>query len=128
MSIALPHDWIDTSHPAGVLLNRVLAEFEQDAWPGTAELADSGILETPAEKALIASLMFDSPQMDDPAKVAEEGLQNLRLRALQPRLRQIELALSNSNLDSQSDAISLLKERSELQRQLRQPVGLAPVV
>lgn len=128
LSIALPHDWIDTSHAAGVLLNRILAEFEQDAWPGTAELADSGILETPAEKALIASLLFDSPQMDDPAKVAEEGLQNLRLRALQPRLRQIELALSNSSLDSQSHAISLLKERSEIQRQLRQPIGLVPVV
>lgn len=128
LSIALPHDWIDTSHPAGVLLNRVLAEFEQDAWPGTAELADSGILETPAEKALIASLLFESPQMDDPAKVAEEGLQKLRLRALQPRLRQIELALSQSSSDSQSDAISLLKERSEIQRQLRQPVGLARIV
>lgn len=128
LSIALPHDWIDTSHPAGALLNRVLAEFEQDAWPGTSELADSGILENPDEKALVASLLFDSPQMDDPSKVAEEGLQKLRLRALQPRLRQIELALSQSNPDSQSDAISLLKERSEIQRQLRQPVGLARVV
>jgi DNA primase len=128
LSIALPHDWIDTSHPAGALLNRVLAEFEQDAWPGTRELADSGILETPEEKALAASLLFDTPQMDDPAKVAAEGLQKLRLRALQPRLRQIELALSQSTPDSQFDVFSLLKERSELQRQLRQPIGLAPVV
>lgn len=128
LSHALPHDWIDTQHPAGALLNRVLAEFEQDAWPGTAELADSELLETPEEKALAASLLFDTPTMDDPTKVAEEGLQKLRDRALQPRLHQIELALSQSQPDSQSDAISLLKERSELQRQLRQPVRLAQVV
>jgi len=128
LSVALPHDWIDTTHPAGALLNRVLAEFEQDAWPGTAELADSGILETPEEKTLAASLLFDSPQMEDPNKVAEEGLQKLRLRALQPRLRQIELALSQSSSDIKSDVISLMKERSELQRRLRQPVGLAMVV
>ncbi len=128
LSLILPHDWIDNQHPAGALLNRVLAEFEQDAWPGTAELNDSEILETPEEKTLAASLLFDTLKMDDPHKVAEEGLQKLRLRALQPRLRQIELALSQSTLDSQSDAISLLKERSELQRQLRQPLRLARVV
>ena len=128
LSQALPADWIDTNHPAGVLLNRVLAEFEQDAWPGTAELADSGLLETEAEKALVASLLFEAPQMDDPAKVAEEGLHRLRLRALRPRLKQIELALSQTTPDSDSDVISLLKERSNLQRQLRQPVKLAGVV
>lgn len=128
LSHTLPHEWIDTQHPAGALLNRILAEFEQDAWPGTAELNESGLLETPEEKALAATLLFDTPTMDDPTKVAEEGLQKLRLRALQPQLRQIELALSQSQPDSQSDAISLLKARSELQRQLRQPLRLAPVV
>jgi DNA primase len=122
---ALPADWIDNQHPAGTLLNRVLAEFEHDAWPGTSALNDSDLLETDAEKALVASLLFDRPEMDDPIKVAEEGLQKLRLRALQPRLKQIELALSQSTSDSDSDAISLLKERSSLQRQLRQPIGLA---
>ncbi len=128
LSQALPVEWIDTNHPAGVLLNRVLAEFEQDAWPGTAELADSGLLESAEEKALVASLLFDTPQMDDPNKVAEEGLHKLRLRALQPRLKQIELALSQTTPDSDSDAISLLKERSNIQRQLRQPVKLVGVV
>lgn len=128
LSQALPADWIDSNHPAGALLNRVLAEFEQDAWPGSAQLADSDLLENDAERALIASLLFDTPQMDDPAKVAEEGLHKLRLRALQPRLKQIELALSQTTPDSDSDAISLLKERSNLQRQLRQPVKLVGVV
>ena len=65
---------------------------------------------------------------DDPVKVAQEGLRQLRARSLEPRLRQIELALANGPSDIDSDPISLLKERSEIQRQLRQPLILAAAV
>jgi DNA primase len=126
LSSALPHDWIDTSHSAGILLNRFLGEFESDSWPGRDHL--DSLLETPEEKTLAASLLFDTPTIDDPVKVANEGLRQLRTRALEPRLRQIELALANHGADSNSDPISLLKERSELQRQLRQPLSLPVTV
>ena len=122
LSHVVPHDWIDTSHPAGALLNRFLAEFEQGAWPGTQHL--DPLLETEAEKSLIASLLFAPPTLDDPKKVAIEGLQQIRTRALEPRLREIELALANHQTDSTVDPFSLLKERSDLQRQLRQPLVL----
>jgi hypothetical protein len=39
-------------------------------------------------------------------------------------LREIELALARTPADSKNDAISLLKESLELQRQLRQPLAL----
>jgi DNA primase len=126
LSHAIQHDWIDQGHVAGVLLNRFLAEFEQDAWPGRNHL--DGLLETPEERALVATLMFETPDIDDPVKVAQEGLRQLRTRALEPRLRQIELALANLGADSDSDPISLLKERLELQRQLRMPFVLAAAV
>jgi DNA primase len=86
------------------------------------------LLETPEEKTLAASLLFDRPAIDDPVKVANEGLRQLRQRALEPRLRQIELALANPAADSNPDPISLLKERSEIQRQLRQPLQLPVAV
>ena len=125
LSSALPdHTWIDQSHPAGVLLNRFLAEFEHQSWPGRDHL--DTLLETPEEKSLVASLLFDPPTFDDPAKVAQEGLRQLRSRALEPRLRQIELALANGSEEVNSDPISLLKESVELRRQLRQPMVLAP--
>jgi DNA primase len=76
----------------------------------------------------VASLLFQPPAIDDPFKVAHEGLRQLRTRALEPRLRQIELDLANHRADSKSDPISLLKERTELQRQLRQPLALAAAV
>lgn len=126
LSTTLPHDWIDTAHPAGALLNRFLGEFEHDSWPGRDHLED--LLENEGERALVANLLFESPAIDDPVKVVHEGLRQLRTRALEPRLRQIELALANTRADSNSDAISLLKERSELQRQLRQPLVFAAAV
>ena len=126
LSHALHHDWVDTSHPAGALLNRFLGEFEHDSWPGRDHL--DPLLETADERALVATLLFETPAIDDPLKVAQEGLRQLRARALEPRLRQIELALANPRADIESDPISLLKERSELQRQLRQPLVLAAAV
>jgi DNA primase len=126
LSQTLPHDWIDTTHLAGNLLNRFLSEFEQDSWPGRDHL--DPLLETPEEKTLVASLLFDTPQIDDPVKVINEGLRQLRSRALEPRLRQIELALATHAADSNVDAISLIKERIDLQRQLRAPFGLPVAV
>lgn len=127
LSHALPAEkpWIDTSpgHTAGILLNRFLAEFEHGQWPGRDHLEE--LLETEAERALVANLLFETPVLDDPVKVAQEGLKQLRARALEPRLRQIELALANPDADIDSDPISLLKERSDLQRLLRAPIALA---
>ena len=126
LSSSLPHEWIDASQPAGLLLNQFLAEFEHDTWPGRDHL--DALLETPEQRTLVATLMFEAPVLDDPVKVANEGLRQLRARALEPRLRQIELALANTHADSNSDPISLLKARSEIQRQLRQPLGLSLAV
>jgi DNA primase len=124
LAAAFPHEWIDTGHPAGALLNRFLAEIEHGEWPGRGHL--DGLLETDAERALVAAIVFGAPQFDDPAKVATEGLRLLRDRALKPRLEEIELALASAGPDSDIDAISLLKERSEIHRQLRSPIGLPP--
>ncbi len=123
---ALPPEWIDSTHVAGALLRRCLGEFAHDAWPGRDHL--DALLETPEEKTLAASLLFDTPTIDDPLKIAAEGLRQLRARALEPELRKIELALTSPSLESQIDAFSLIKRRSELQRQLRQPIELVATV
>lgn len=126
LSTELKHEWIDQSHAAGLLLNRFLAEFEQDNWPGRDHL--DPLLENEEEQRLVADLIFEAPKIDDPVKVASEGLRQLRARALESELRQIELALATASTDSNSDPISLLKARSDIQRQLRQPLGLSVAV
>ncbi|MBW8781055.1 MAG: DNA primase [Verrucomicrobia bacterium] len=122
LSTTLPHDWIDTTHAAGVLLNRFLAEFEQDSWPGREHL--DTLLETPEERTLVASLLFEAPQLDDPGKVVNEALRQIQARVLEPRIRQIELALANTHADSNVDANSLFKELLDIKRQLRAPLRL----
>jgi DNA primase len=126
LSHTLPHNWIDVGHASGRLLNRFLGEFEHDTWPGRDHL--DAVLENQEERTLVATVLFETPAIDDPQKVACEGLRQLRARALEPRLREIELALANTRADIESDPISLLKERSELQRQLRQPIALVTPV
>jgi DNA primase len=123
LSGAVPHDWIDQRQTAGVLLNRFLGEHENGNWPGRDHL--EGLMETDEEKTLVASLLFDAPVLDDPFKVAREGILRLRNRAIEPRLRQIELALAKTPSDFNDDPSSLLRELSDLQRLLRQPVQLA---
>ncbi len=126
LSTVLPHDWIDTSHLPGALLNRFLGEFEHDAWPGRDQL--EGLLETPEEKTLVASLLFDAPHIEEPTRTVNQALTQIRARVLEPQLRQIELALATHRADSNVDAISLIKQRTELQRQLRAPIGLPAAV
>ncbi|MGH7996872.1 MAG: toprim domain-containing protein, partial [Opitutaceae bacterium] len=123
LSAALPHDWIDGADPAGALLNRILGEYEQGHSVDRAQL--DVLLETAEEKALAASLLFEPPRVDDPVKIAHEGLAKLRDRALLPRLREIELALASASGNSIIDPKSLLTEKLSLQRRLRQPVALA---
>ncbi|WP_404420416.1 DNA primase [Nibricoccus sp. IMCC34717] len=122
LSHNLPHDWINSRDPAGRLLNRVLAEHEQEAWSGKDHIHE--LAEGPDEEQTVAHLLFEPVQADEPAKLAEQALQQLRQRQLGPKLRQIELALAKAGADSNIDAISLLRQRTELQRQLRAPFRL----
>lgn len=121
LSRTLPHDWIDVSYPAGILLNRFLAEIEQDNFDRD-HLDD--LLENEEERTLVASLLFETPQIDDPVKVTNEALRIVQSRALEPRVRQIELALANTAPDSNVDANSLFKELLDIKRQLRAPLRL----
>jgi DNA primase len=123
LSSAIPHDWIDQGHTAGILLNRFLGEQEAGTWPGRDHL--EGLVENDDEKSLVASLLFDAPEDSDPFKVALEGIDRLRKRVLEPKIRQIELALAGRRTDLNDDSTSLLRELSELQRQLRRPVSLS---
>ena len=116
----LPHEWIDQSHAAGIVLNRLLAEVAHNDWAGNTQIDQ--ILETEEEKSLIASLLFETSDDEGLVKIANEGLRSLQRRFLEPRLRQIELAIGTKGTDI--DFSFLLKQRSDLTRQLLNPPKL----
>ncbi|RRJ98853.1 DNA primase [Opitutaceae bacterium TAV3] len=116
---SFPRNWINTTRTAGALLNHFLNEFEHGEWPGRDHL--DPLLETDEERNMIASLSFESLQVDEPLKVAIEAIRQLRAHALEPRLRQLDLAIASGGSD---DPIAMFKERTELQRQLRVPIAL----
>lgn len=122
LSCNVPADWLDQHDLSGRLLNRFLGEFEHDSWPGRDHL--DSLIETGEEKTLVASLLFEPPQTDEPKRLIAQALTQLRQRALTPKLRQIELALARVQEDSNVDALSLIKQRTELQKQLRAPFVL----
>ncbi len=122
LSHIVQHDWVNVRHPAGKLLNRFLGEFEQDAWPGRDHL--DALLESDIERALVANLLFENPNIDDPAKVARLGIEKLRANALEPEIQQLALALSNPSPDSNADLPSLLERHRKLITQLRTPLHL----
>ncbi len=122
LATQLPHEWIDTSHAPGSLLDRILAEAAHNGWNGRESLEQ--LIETEEEKTLVASLMFEAPADDDLAKIANEGMRSLQRRFLEPRQRQIELEIANKGTDVESDLLSLLKQRTEITRQLRHPPKL----
>lgn len=124
LATQLPHEWINTSHPAGRLLDRLLAEVAHNGWTGREQLDQ--LLETEEEKAMVASLLFEAAADDDLVKVANEGLRSLQRRFLEPRLRQIELEIANKGTDGDSDLLSLLKQRAEITRKLQHPPKLSP--
>jgi DNA primase len=118
----LPHEWIDQSHTAGRLLDRFLAEAAHNGWPGVGQIDQ--LLETQEEKALIASLLFETASDDDLIKMASEGLRSLQRRFLEPQLRQIELEIASKGTNGDPDLLSLLKQRAEITRQLFHPSKL----
>lgn len=126
LAFSCPHEWVNDRCIEGVLLNRFLAEFHEDLWPGRDQL--DGLLETDAEKTVVTSILFENrPHDEDAVKFTLEGLRKLRDRVALRRLSEVDSLLLQASTDSTIDAMALLKERSELQRRLRSPLALAAV-
>jgi DNA primase len=118
----LPPDWLDTTTLAGALLDRLLAEVQHNGWAGREQLDQ--LLENQEEKALVANLLFEPLGDEDVVKFANEGLRSLQRRALEPKLRQIELEIATSGTNGAPHLFSLLKQRAEFLRQLQNPPRL----
>ncbi len=119
LSSHLAHDWIDTTSRAGSLLDRMLAEVQHNGWSGQESLEQ--LLETEEEKTLVATMLFQAPGDEDWAKIVNEGLRHLQKRFLEPKKQQIELEIASKGAIGDPTLPSLLKQRSDITRQLLNP-------
>jgi DNA primase len=122
LSHHLPHEWIDSTTTAGRLLDRLLAEALHGGWNGRESLEQ--IVEQQDEKILVATLLFDAPNLENMEKITNEGLRSMQRRFLEPRQRQIELEIASKGTIGDPSLISLLKQRAEISRQLQNPPKL----
>ena len=110
----LNHEWLEKSRLPGLLLDRFLAEFEHETWPGTDGIET--LLESDEEKRYIASLRFEKLEMESPEKIANEGIGRILNRYCQARIGEIELEIARKGETLDAESIVLRKNQHELRR------------
>ncbi len=112
----LPHEWINQGTLAGRLLDRLLAEVQHHGWPGREQLDQ--LLETPEERALVATLLFDPFDIENVQTAADQALYELKRQHLRQRLNDIELQSGTANDRSYEENLSLWKELLAIKKEL----------
>ena len=115
-------DWLSGDTPIHKMLNLTLAEFEHQMWEGPETLEH--LLETQDEKNLLYSLIYKSPDFEDPARLANEALQYLHRNALSAKIREIELEIASKSGTLDAAVILLQRKRNEYRKLLLQPPRL----
>lgn len=104
---------IDTSLPAGRLLQRTLAELDEDMWEGPATL--EAHLESDDERNLYYALLAQDISIEDPAKSAQHCVRRIIENHANRRIREIEQTIAN--LPTPSDQYpALQREIIELRK------------
>ncbi len=116
LTTALPHEWIDPGTLAGRLLDRLLAEVQHHGWPGREHLDQ--LLETPEERALVASLLFDPFDIENVQTAADQALYELKRQHLAQRLNHIELQSGAAGERSYEENLALWKELLSIKKEL----------
>lgn len=113
---AINHEWIDVATREGRLLDQILHAIAHDAWPGTANR--DAYIDSPEDRNFLASLLFAPAEIDDPVKVANEGIRRMVSNFCVRRIRKIELEIAAKERNVDSDLLSARQSVSEL-RHLR---------
>ncbi len=121
---ALEHRFINTSSRSGRLLDRFLNEIAHDLWPGAGNLEE--LLEDPEDRGLLASLLFERPAIDDPTKIANDGIRQMVSNFCGPMIRKIELEIAAKQQTFDAELIHLLRTADDLRRLKLHPPTIRP--
>tara|TARA_B110000495_G_scaffold203735_1_gene229164 strand:- start:1692 stop:3539 length:1848 start_codon:yes stop_codon:yes gene_type:complete len=105
--------WIDTQSPEGKLLNQVLNDFLHDMWNGSDSLNDQ--LEDSELKSLVADLIFQKPEYDNPMRLANEAIRRLVTKFADQKIKKIKLEIARKQSEQDPALSSLYDEFLKLQ-------------
>lgn len=111
---ALDQQWIEATSQPGRLLDRFLHDFAHDVWSDTAPVEE--LVDDPEDRNYLASLLFERPDIDDPVKVANDGIRQMVSNFCEPKIRKIELEIAAKQRNFDADLILLLRSNDELRR------------
>lgn len=110
---AVDETWIDTTSPEGELLNLVLNAILHDMWNGPDSINDQ--IEKAELKALAVDLIFDKPEYENPARLANEAVKRLSVKFADQQIKKIKLEIARKQSEQNADSISLFDEIVKLQ-------------
>lgn len=104
----IDEQWIDTRYPEGKLLNQVLNDFLHDMWNGANSLNDQ--LEESELKSLVADLIFQKPEYENPTRLANEAIRRLAIKYADQKIKKIKLEIARKQSEQDPALISLFDE------------------
>lgn len=105
--------WINKQSPEGKLLNQVLNDFLHDMWNGADSLNDQ--LEESELKSLVADLIFQKPEYDNPMRLANEAIRRLVTKFADQKIKKIKLEIARKQSEQDPALNSLYDEFLDLQ-------------
>ena len=110
---AVDETWIDTISPEGELLNLILNAILHDMWNGPDSINDQ--IEKAELKALAVDLIFDKPEYENPARLANEAVKRLTVKFADQQIKKIKLEIARKQSEQNANSISLFDEIVKLQ-------------
>lgn len=107
-------EWIDGSTPEGQLLNHVLNEFLHGMWNGPEALNEQ--LDSAELKSLAVDILFQTPEYENPMRLANEALRRLVAKYADRRMARLKLELARAQTSFNAEISSLMDEQLALQR------------
>lgn len=112
-------EWVNQKSMDGQLLRRVLAEYREGLWEGSASL--ESVISNEQERNYIYSLLAEEPRFEEPEKVIHADMQALFMRHCKDQIRDLEQKMLNTSPDDSETLESLQTQRIELRKQIQNP-------
>ena len=124
-SEVIDDQWIDSSEKEGELLSHVMNEFSHHMWNGPESLNEQ--LDDAELKSLIASILFEEPELENPSRIANEAIRKLVTKFADKRIQEIKLEIARKEENFNDEVLLLLEESSALQKIKASPPQLEQI-